>query len=168
MKRFSIKTLLVLVAIAAIAIWWTDSGYRVIYDEVSPSHGQILIFAKREWRSDLYELRIRYTSNNAQPDEIHISDTILLEDFGDKKLEFKSLIDDESGLWCLYDTSGQDVVILVLPAKGRNQKFGQIWHPGIHIGWARGLWIDYFRTIKESHPEIPYDELPSVLRTMVD
>lgn len=150
-------------AIAALIVWWSVSGFRVIHQETSPGHGEILISIKQEWMSGQYKMRIKYIPTGAQPDEIHLSNTILLGTDQLDQLEFQSLIDDETGLWCLYDTADKNVVILVVP--NLIGVDGRIWHPGIHIGWARGYWIDYFKTIKEAHAEIPYDRLPTEMRT---
>ena len=107
MKTFSIRTLLVLVAIAALIVWWSVSGFRVIHQETSPGHGEILISIKQEWMSGQYKMRIKYIPTGAQPDEIHLSNTILLGTDQLDQLDFESLIDDETGLWCLYDTARQ-------------------------------------------------------------
>ena len=161
MKTFSIRTLLVLMAIAALIVWWSVPRFRMIHQETSPGHGEILISIKQEWMSGQYKMRIKYIPTGAQPDEIHLSNTILLGTDQLDQLEFQSLIDDETGLWCLYDTVDKNVVILVSPT-GVDYR---IWHPGVHIGWARGIWINYFKTIKKAHAEIPYDRLPTEMRT---
>jgi len=36
----------------------------------------------------------------------------------------------------------------------------QLWHPGIHIGWARGFWAQLFDEVKQANPNIPYEALP--------
>ncbi len=162
MKTFSIRTLLVLMAIAALIVWWSVPRFRVIYQETSPGHGEILISIKQEWMSGQYKMRIKHIPTGAQPDEIHLSNTILLGTDQLDRLEFQSVIDDETRLWCLYDTADKNVVILVSPTGVNHHR---LWHPGVHIGWARGIWINYFKTIKKAHAEIPYDQLPTELRT---
>lgn len=164
MKRFSVRALLGLVAVAAVIVWWVDPGFHVIYDEVSPSHGRLLISGKRVRKTNQYKLRVKYIPNQTDPGEIQWSPPLVIEGIDNERMAFDSIVDANTGTWCVYDTADKQFVFMAFPGIGKNASQGRYWHPGMRIGWARGLWIARFRDIRTAHPEIPYAELPSELR----
>lgn len=159
MGRYSIRTLLLLVAVFALGVWWFQSGFRLIHRVNSPGHGEAFIYAQQEWWSGQYKIRIQYDPHpdSLQP-ETHLSDTIWLGTDSLERLGFETSVDSETGAWCLYDMADQQIVFLVMSQLAGVE--GGIWHPGVHIGWARGFSIKLFRELKGRHPEISCDVLP--------
>ena len=164
MRRFSMRTLLIVVAIFALGTWWFQSGFRRICQTTSPGHGEVVIYAQQEWWSRQYKIRIQYVPrpDSLQP-ETHLSDTIWLGTDSLEHLGFESWVDAETGVWCLCDTADQQIVILVMSEP--TGVAGGIWHPGVQIGWARGYFVKLFRELQGRHPDIPYTGLPSEKRT---
>ena len=165
MRQFSIKTLLVIVAVVGLVLWFTDSGYRVIYQDDSTNHGTLFVLAKRSWNSDPDRIRIKFIPRNSKTIETHFSKPIQF-DADSSKLNFQSVVDSASGIWCIYDTDDQQIVILIKSTTGAGQVQTELWHPGIHIGWARVIWANYFADIKKCHDEIPYKQLPGEMYTL--
>ncbi len=142
-----------------------DGEYQLILKKTSAIHGQIEIYTKQETEFQQRRVRVEFTKKNGGEDDIHHSDAIVLtNDKNVGNLAFNSFIDEQTGLWCLYDTVGENFVILIaLPDDSRHSKY-DLWHPGVRgIGWGRGLWVKYYRKVRESHDELPYDNLPSEL-----
>ena len=143
-----------------------DLGYQVIHEKTSAIHGQIAIYAKQETESDQWHMRVQYIKTNAKPSDIHLSEPMILNVSNTSELAFNSLIDEATGVWCLYDTGNHGCLILVAPPNEQRHRKYDIWHPGVReIGWGRGIWIRYFKAIKEAHNDIPYDSLPAELET---
>ena len=115
MGRYSIRTLLLLVAVFALGVWWFQSGFRLIHRVNSPGHGEAFIYAQQEWWSGQYKIRIQYDPHpdSLQP-ETHLSDTIWLGTDSLERLGFETSVDSETGAWCLYDMADQQIVFLVM------------------------------------------------------
>ncbi len=142
-----------------------DGEYQLILKKTSAIHGQIKIYTKQETEFQKRRVRVEFTKKNGGEDDIHHSDAIVITNEKNVgNLAFNSFIDEQTGLWCLYDTVGENFVILIaLPDDSRHSKY-DLWHPGVRgIGWGRGLWVKYYRNVRESHDELPYDNLPSEL-----
>ncbi len=142
-----------------------DGEYQLVLKKISAIHGQIEIYTKQEAEPQQQRVRVEFTKKNGGEDDIHHSDPIVLSsenNVGD--IAFDSFIDEQTGLWCLYDTCGKNFVILIaLPDVSRHSKY-DIWHPGVRgIGWGRGIWVNYYRELRKSHDELPYVKLPSEL-----
>ena len=152
MRKFSIRTMLIVVAIAAVAVWWLDSGFRVVHEEYHPKFGRFVIYAKR----------------GKVPEEGHISGTMEMNGTPVSELEFKSLVDPVASVWCIYDTGDANFVLIALPEKAQTGGFGAFWHPGIHLGWGRGFWVNLYDEFRGAHPELPYRRLPSEFRFAPD
>ena len=169
MKRFSIRTLLILIAIFAIYFWWSDDGYGRIYSEVSPKHGELVIFGKPNRSTGEYRVRIRFNPKNGRPDEYHFSSPLIFPKPVEKPIEFFSLIDQSTGTWVICDKHNHGLVVMVMQKPASITKsFRQVWHPGIHIGWLRGLWAGRFRSIKHANEQVPYDKLPGEMKIAVE
>lgn len=158
------RTLLIVVAMVAVGVWWFQPGFRLVHQANSPRHGEISIYVQQEWWSGQYKIRIQYVPrpDSLQP-KTYLSDTIWLGTDSLERLGFESCVDTETGVWCLYDMADQQIVILVMSEPEGLE--GGIWHPGMHIGWGRGYFVSLFRELKGRHPEIPYDVLPGEKRT---
>ncbi len=168
--RFSLRFLLGLIAIAAIALWWMDSGYRVVYDEQEPRYGRFVVYAKRDASSGRYLTRVRFIPPNGDAKKGHLSEVMELQN-PPRELGFESVVDNATKLWCIYDTSDEGFVILAYPHMPKSKQsgsFGSFWHPGIHIGWGRGFWSNFFLELKKANPKIPYEDLPAEMRIVYE
>ncbi len=144
-----------------------DPGYRAIHEKTSAIHGKIAIYTKQDTESEKWYVRVQYIKRNADADEVHLSDPMVLNERNTSELAFESLIDEATGVWCFYDTGNHNFVILVAPPNEQRHRQYDIWHPGVRgIGWGRGIWIDYFRKIRKVHDHIPYNSLPAELETL--
>lgn len=142
-----------------------DGEYQLIFNKTSAIHGQVKIYTKQEAESQPWRVRVEFKKKNGGGDDIHHSDAIILANEDNVgNLAFNSFIDEQTGLWCLYDVVGKNFVMLIaLPDDSRHSSY-DLWHPGIRgIGWGRGLWVKYYRKLRESHDKLPYDELPAEL-----
>ena len=142
-----------------------DGDYQLVLKKTSAIHGQIAIYTQQETGLQRRRVRVEFRKKNGGEQEVHHSEAIVLaKEKNVGNLAFNSFIDEQTGLWCLYDTVGENFVILIaLPDDSRHSKY-DLWHPGIRrIGWGRGLWIESYRKVKKSHDELPYDNLPSEL-----
>ena len=168
MFRYSIKSLLAAILLAAVLAWWIGSGPNVIFRDESPQHGSIRVFAvPPDHRHDGDRIRIKFVPPRGNSATVHWSGTMVLGAGAATELEFGSVVDPGTGIWCIFDTTQRGVVILILPGNRNGTSargFGTIWHPGVHIGWGRGLWAQHFDRIKASNPGIPYERLPGELR----
>ena len=147
-----------------------DGEYQLILKKTSAIHGQIAIYTKQAPEFRQQRVRVEFTKKNGGVDDIHLSDAIVLAN--EKRignLAFNSFIDEPTGLWCLYDTVGENFVILIaLPDDSRHSKY-DLWHPGVRrIGWGRGLWVEHYRKLRGSHDELPYESLPGELNIVDD
>lgn len=163
MKHFSLKTLFLVITIIAIVVWWGDSDFHVVHDESNPSHGRFVIYAKQGGGRGQLQVRVKHFPTNSNSQEIHCSGVMNVVIDESANLEFDSVFEKSTGVWCLYDTCNANFVILALPSKGQPSDFGNFWHPGIHIGWGRGFWAKCFNRLKTKH-DIPYPQLPSEKR----
>jgi len=165
MLRFSIKTLLIVVTLVALLIWWFDDGWRVIHQETSKTHGALVVYGKKDRESDKFLLKVKYRPNGASADNTHLSDAFELRESAQSlPASFSSVVDIAGEYWCVYDDDQQRVVIVVAPLTKGDNVDQSIWHPGVHIGWARGLWHKIYMDLKKSHPQLPYKSLPGEMR----
>ena len=141
-----------------------DGEYQLLLEEFSADHGRIVFYSMIDRQSRQRRLRVEFTRKNGVADEVHLSEAFVISKDDDAgELTFGSFVDERTGLWCLYDKCGKNFVMLIAqPEDNRQPRYG-FWHPGIRVGWMRGLWVRYFKDIRGGHDELPYDELPSEL-----
>ena len=161
MKRFSLKFLLLLVTIAALLVWWLDSGYREIYRENLATHGELVIFGRKSREPKQVLIKVRFTPKGAKKDSLRSIPAVCLEKAADYP-SFRSITDKTSGLWCVFDNENTDFVFLAYPSgKVKGKGSYAFWHPGVHLGWGRGFWADRYKTLRSLNPILPYRNLPS-------
>lgn len=161
MKRFSLKFLLMLVTIAALLVWSLDSGYRQVYRETLATHGEIVIYGKKNPASQQVLLKVQYTPNGTKKERLKSVPAMVLQDTVELP-SFSSINDKATGLWSVFDEGDTYFVFLAYPAKkGKSKVPGEFWHPGVHIGWGRGFWAKEYKTLKGLYPTLPYKSLPS-------
>ena len=161
MIRFSIRALLLITAAIALVVWWTDSGFRVVHDEFHPSYGRFVVYAKKGGEPGRVNVRVKHVPPIKAAGEVQTSNTMIFETDETSSFKLESVIDKNSGVWCLYDTCDANFVIIALRSSGKPSDFGNYWHPAVHIGWGRGFWAKLFDQTKSTHSQIPYDRLPS-------
>lgn len=130
----------------------------------SDSHGELEIVQFNQVGQKGVILEVTYRPKGGT-DASHHSQRIVFKDLDDEtRLEFKSLVDRDSGDWCVYDTSQAGFIFMAtVPTPESLQKgaFRNFWHPGIHIGWGRGFWAGRYRAVKGSHDDLPYKRFVS-------
>ena len=163
MKKFSIRTLLVVIAMAAFVAWQFRSDYRKVFSESTPEHGRLEIFGRED--SGHYKVRIRFMPAGGGPEDFHESPDLLFRNPVKKRLSFRSVVDQATGRWFVCDENDQGLVVVVLERpKDVPVEFRQFWHPGVHVGWLRGMWAEFYREAKGRYPELPYEELPGEMK----
>ena len=158
MYKYSIRSLLLLVAIVASFLWWTDDGFRIILQEHRTQYGRLTIWA-RSSKPRQTELRLKFSQPTQKAGELYTSESIMV-DIPATDLELKSIVDSSNSLWCIYDKSGASFVFLAYPGGPGKGSFKNFYHSGMHLGWARGIWIDIFAKLTKSCPEVKYSSLP--------
>lgn len=140
-----------------------DGEYDLQLRKVSAIHGRVAIYSRLDEPTGQRRLRVEFASKSRGEDDVRLSDAIVISDDDAAEVAFDSFIDERTGFWCLYDTSGKRFVMLVaLPDDNRHPTY-DFWHPGIRVGWGRGIWANYFKKIRAVHDELPYKVLPSEL-----
>ena len=158
LKQFSIRGLLIAITLIATGIWYFDTGYQTVYSEQTPEHGKVTV-SIRPLKDTTYQVRVKLSAAG-YPASIG---EFLIELPEHQKLEIESQVHPVSGLWCIYDTVDVDVVILVKPTLDWGTAptaYSQWWHPGIHIGWGRGVWANWYFEARLQLTTLPYGRLP--------
>ena len=162
MKRFSIRTLLGLVTVAAVIAWQFGSGYQRVFYEDSPQHGVLEVFSAQEKGKHL--VRIRFSPAGGTREEVHESGVLVLPS-PVKRLSFQSVHDVPTGGWFVCDENDQRLVIVIQP-QPVSPTIPQLWHPGERVGWMRGMWAKFYREAKVRHPGLPYKWLPQEMELL--
>lgn len=160
--QFSVRMILGCMTVVAILLVWLNPGFRVVHEEERDGFGHLVVYAKNDRDSEQLLLRVKFTPENTSNGDAEITKTIVAGNSDQGTLGLRSLFDNQTGLWCVYDSKDYNFVFIARPSTPGGK--ASFWHPGLNVGWMRGLWVKLFREVKNSHPQIPDDRLPVEMR----
>jgi hypothetical protein len=155
LKRFGIKTLLLLVAVVAVGFWLFDDGFQVIYAEDLSAEYRLTVSSRKSTEPNLTELKITYH----YPPAIGM---FMVDSFkiatSNERIEFRSFTDAKTGIKWVCDPNDAGLVFMFSPTTD------DLFHTGRDGGWygtTTTEWSTIFNDIASRTPEMPYTALPA-------
>ena len=130
------------------------------YVATSEQHGTVEIRCMNHVDHDGLVVEVTYKPTGGTESNYVSEKIVFKKPVAHVPVQFKSVVDKKTGNWVVYDTADLKFVFIAIPPTKKSFRkgaFKNYWHPGVHVGWARGIWIDRYRQVRETHKTLPYE-----------